>query len=148
MANKRNKLKEYFKSYLEECNRVSVNTSYVNYSDRCDLSFFEWSDLDNTPKKFNSGSEFFKFLDSCKISYNDSQKTEFKTKYILYATCFPNSNVLALSNSKNNLSILLNKYKDVIPPINERSYFCQQCNYNYTSYPYGRYNDFYDDCWD
>jgi hypothetical protein len=148
MANKRNKLKEEFKLYLDECNRVSVNTSYVNYSDRCDLSFFEWSDLDSTPKKFNSGSEFFKFLDSCKISYNDSQKTEFRTKYILYATCFPNSNVLALSNSKNNLSTLLNKYKDVIPPINERSYFGQQCNYNYSSYPYGRYNEVYDDCWD
>lgn len=153
MANKRNKLKEDFKSYLEECNKISYNTSYTNYSDRCDLSFYEWSDLDSTPKKFSSGSEFFKFLDSCKISYVDSQKSEFKTKYILYATCFPDTNILALSNSKVNLTTLINKHKDSVGaiPINDRTYFgvyTSPNSYGCGCYrPYGSHHDFYDD-WD
>lgn len=152
--NKRHQLASDFKAYLEESNRVTVtyNNSYTNYSDRCDLTFYEWSDLESTPKKFTSASSFFKFLDECKISYNDLQKNEFKTKYIMHATCFPNSNVLALSNSKNNLTTLLNKNKGVIPPINERSYFgsyTSSPNINYGCYPYGRYhNDDYYDEWD
>lgn len=154
--NKRNQLLSDFKSYLEECNRVTVtcNNSYNNYSDRCDLTFYEWSDLDSTPKKFNSATSFFKFLDDSKISYVDSQKSEFKTKYILYATCFPNTNILALSNSKVNLTTLVNKYKNNVGaiPVNDRTYFGSYTSPN--SYgcgcyrPYGNYHDDYYDAWD
>lgn len=160
--NKRIDLVNDFKDYLEECNRVttSYSGSYMNYKERCDVYFYEWSDLNSVPKRFSNSKEFFKFLDECKISITDGLKHHFDDRYTFHATCFKGSNVLCLASSKFQLETLLKKIEEskTIPTSDsDRVLFyptSSGVNNNYHpmcgNYPYrgcGGYDDYYDE-WD
>lgn len=148
------RLEEDFKKYLEEeKNKYSSTPSTTNYRERCDVYFYEWSDTKSIPKRFSISSEFFKFLDDCKISIGDSQKKEFDHRYTFHAACFKKSNIICLASSKFLLDEKLSEVeRSGVIPTSEylRNNFT---NYN-SSYPYhggcGCYHghDIYDDCWD
>ena len=103
MANKRNKLKEDFKSYLEECNSVSYNNSYTNYSDRCDLTFYEWSDLHLLPLEFYSINDFITFLDESNIIYSEGLIDVLRCGGEYHGCCYVGNNILLLSDDINDL---------------------------------------------
>lgn len=143
------RLKADFKAYLEECNKTVYQSSSTNHYDRCYIIFYEWSDLKSlNPKKFDSVKEFLKFLNNCKISITASQESDIKCRYTLHATCFKDTNILALSNTKDNLQELVDDYEisGTIPSIDKRTrykyYSCGYSNYNHHCY-----SD-YDDCYD
>lgn len=154
--NKRLDLINDFKSYLEESSRVVYGScgTNTNYKERCDVHFFEWSDLDSVPKRFSNSKEFFKFLEDCKIDISDGLKKHFDDRYTFYATCFKGSNVLCLASSKVFLENLVKKAVDAktIPTSDfDRCSFYSSGSYqgsNHNYRPYGGHYGYGCGCYD
>lgn len=156
------KLEADFKAHLESI-KVTTTTSYSNggyYKERCDVSFYEWGDLNSIPKRFNNSKEFFKFLDECKIEITNIQKLEFDDHYTFYATCYKDSNVICIASSKVNLEKAIQKNIDTneIPNEDDRRAYEKKtlpanrhtpigCGQGYYPNRYG-YDDYGYDCWD
>ena len=114
-------LKEGFKKHLEEENKPKVYTYPSNgygYSssynadgtlarDRCNCKFYEWSNLNSTPKTFTRGKDFFEFLDKCKIGYTQKQKNDFNIYYNFFATCIQGKAELLLAKTELELASML-----------------------------------------
>lgn len=120
-------LEDTFKKHLEEEQKESYSYSnYYNYNnptygyggstdysrDRCDCSFYEWSNINNIPKKFSRGRDFFEFLDKCHIKYTEDNKKAFNTYYTFFAACKKGKAELILTRYKTELYEKLNEYDD------------------------------------
>jgi len=66
--------------------------SYCFQGDKCDIKFYEWSDINREPLKFPNIIPFFRFLDSSKIFITDGDVNKFKTHIGCHIVCKPNSN--------------------------------------------------------
>ena len=66
---------ELFNKFLLDKNKSVVNITYGGTSTKkvrsFTLYFYEWSDIDNCPKRFNDVESFINFMDRCKIKYNN-----------------------------------------------------------------------------
>lgn len=76
--------------------------NYETYSwvgDRCDVYFYEWSDIYREPIKFPYTISFFKFLDSSKINVTDADVNKFKATNGCHIVCKPGKNELIIGES-------------------------------------------------
>ena len=116
LKNKPNLFKDFTYALKEEINKVTTvrgynsGTSGFNYRDNINAHFFEWSNIDSVPKKFNSSKELFEFFDKSNISYTKEQRDEIERKYTLYIICPSGSNTILYDFSKINLENQLKKY--------------------------------------
>lgn len=62
----------------------------------CIIYFYEWSDILSSPLVFNSRELFLEFLNSCGISYSDSQLSMIMCGGSLYGSCVRGSGELLL----------------------------------------------------
>ena len=64
---------------------------YNAYTD-CTIFFYEYTNLRSGAKHFKTKTDFFKFLNECKITYTEAQKKQIEeAKYKnIFATCVPN----------------------------------------------------------
>lgn len=90
-------------------------TTPVTSMDYATIYFYEWSNLRQGAKTFNSKKEFFKMLNDCKINFTESQKKDIEeTRYkTIFATCVPNKPQLMTSDTWFNLNKLVESYVDV-----------------------------------
>lgn len=63
------------------------------------LYFYEWSDINNCPKRFNDSESFIKFMDSCKISYSNYHINRLKEGGWFYCSCVKGKSELILCES-------------------------------------------------
>ena len=77
--------------------------SYYNYDTYSwtgylyNVNFYEWSNIDNSPRRFNYSMEFYKFLDSCKINLTDAQNERIKNNMNCHVTCIPGTHDLIVA---------------------------------------------------
>ena len=71
------------------------------------IYFYEWSNLNATPKKFTTYREFFKFLEDCSIEITESQRNLAYNMYSIYAVCKKNEPKLMISSTYCGLRLLL-----------------------------------------
>ena len=71
------------------------------------IYFYEWSNLDSTPKKFTSYREFFKFLDDCNIEITESQRSMAYNMYSIYAVCKKGEARVMLASTHYGLRLLM-----------------------------------------
>lgn len=116
LKNKPNLFKDFTYALKEEINKVTTVRSYnsgtssFNYRDNINAHFFEWSNIDSVPKKFNSSKELFEFFDKSNISYTKEQRDEIERRYTLYIICPSGSNTILYDFNKINLENQLKKY--------------------------------------
>lgn len=87
--------------------QTSSNVGNEPWRDKCNLYFFEWSNLSREPLNFKSKKAFFDFLDKSKIAYNKFQENLFNIRYLLYATCKKDKAELIICGSKSELEMEL-----------------------------------------
>lgn len=119
------RLKKAFEKYIEEENKPK--TTYYGgyggcyggggsyqYPTQCDCTifFYEWSNLRSGAKHFKTKSDFFKYLDECKITYTEKQKKdieEIKYKNV-FATCVPSKAELLTADTWYQLNNLVTSF--------------------------------------
>lgn len=82
--------------------------SYYNYDDYSwsgyyiNVHFYEWSNINSSPRIFPYSVEFYKFLDSCKINLTQEQNDLFRNNNGCHITCVPGTHnlIVALSYEK------------------------------------------------
>lgn len=79
--------------------------SYYNYDTYSwegyyiNVHFYEWSDINSSPRIFPYTTNFYKFLDKCQINLTQEQNDIFKTKNGCHITCIPGTHDLIVSTS-------------------------------------------------
>lgn len=93
---------ELFKKFLSSLNKVNVcygGTSIVSKNKSFTLYFYEWSDINNCPKRFNDAESFMKFMDSCNISYSNYHRNRLNEGGWFYCSCVNGKSELILCES-------------------------------------------------
>ena len=118
--------------------------SYYNYETYgwngylIDVYFYEWSDINSNPRKFPYSTEFYKFLDACKINLTQEQNDLFRGKSGCHITCIPGTHNLIVSKTYDELKVeyekasVLSKVLESVPePESEtpKVLSCMVCNY-------------------
>ena len=91
--------------------------SYYNYEtyswcgNYCKINFYEWSNINSTPKFFPYTTEFYRFLDKCKINLTDEQNTEIKNNYGCHIMCIPGTHDIIIGKDYEDLKSKLNLSK-------------------------------------
>lgn len=76
-------------------------------------TFYEWSRIDGTTRKFNDEESLYKFLSESKIDVTNEDRYSIRSKYMLFITCIPGENRLLISSSYYGLQNMLeNCYKE------------------------------------
>lgn len=76
----------------------------------CNISFYEWSDINSTPKKFATHRQLLEWLDNCNLLMSDAMYSALVPLKEAYMTCKPNSNELIMSNNYDELKQLMSTY--------------------------------------
>lgn len=76
----------------------------------CNISFYEWSNIDSTPKKFATHRQILEWLDNCGLLMSDAMYSALVPLKEAYMTCKPNSNELIMSNNYDELKQLMSTY--------------------------------------
>ena len=77
--------------------------SYSNYETYSwtgylyNVNFYEWSNIDNKPRRFSYSIEFYRFLDTCKINLTDAQNELLKNNMNCHVTCVPGTHDLIVA---------------------------------------------------
>lgn len=73
-------------------------SSYTGeYSARCKIFFYEWSNLLATPRKFDYVGKFYLFLDECRLFLKFDQNNKMKSYEECHIICLPNSHEMVLA---------------------------------------------------
>lgn len=94
------RLSKLFKQFLEKEN--SSVTNYYNSTSRyyggCayTIYFYEWSNINNRPRQFNSIDVFLRYLRDSNIEYTDYQEQRLREGKWFYASCVPGRSFLLL----------------------------------------------------
>ena len=77
------------------------NKDTFDYSNgpECDIHFYEWSNINNWPLKFNRYGWFYKFLDESSLFIEQEVNTQMKSFAHVFVTCKPGSKNLIVCNS-------------------------------------------------
>lgn len=100
---------ELFAEYLEEQKKslssVNNKSSYYSsyYSSRFTVYFYEWSNINSSPRQFSSSEIFLKFLNDCQITLSDYQRNRITSGYWFYASCVPGKRELILCDTYSDL---------------------------------------------
>ena len=90
------------KEIAERRNNNPFYSSYFN------VRFYEWSNLNSTPKIFQTSFAFFQFLKECNISYTDTQRSMvYAATGVVYATCKYGEASLLVGSTMGSLKVLL-----------------------------------------
>lgn len=93
--------KNLFKyTYMSYYNRETFD---YGYGVSCDIHFYEWSNINNSPLKFDKYGWFYKFLDESGLFIEDSVNTKMKSYYHVFITCKPGSKDLIVCNTYEDL---------------------------------------------
>ena len=117
------RLKKIFAEYIKKTNATS-SSSYGGYyggngyyyggqgSLIKHIYFYEWSNMSNGAKMFNSIETFKKFCDENKITIPNGFNTDVEKGHWAWCTCIPGKSTLMWADSWNNLKILLDKERE------------------------------------
>lgn len=86
----------YKYTYMSYYNRETFD--YGN-GPSCDIHFYEWSDINRWPLKFDRYGWFYKFLDESGLFIDADTNTRMKSFYHTFVTCKPGSKNLIVCNS-------------------------------------------------
>lgn len=75
------------------------------------IYFYEWSNLSNRSKEFDSIESFKTFCKDSKISICEHHISMMEHKYYVYCTCIPNSTALMMRGTYHELSEALAHYQ-------------------------------------
>lgn len=87
----------------------SVQSSSVKPSSNT-IYFYEFSNLQNKSRIFNSYAEFVKFCKDYNITMCDHHENMIKNRYYVYATCIPGTSVLMVRNTYHELNQAMTNY--------------------------------------
>lgn len=94
---------ELFNKFLLDKNKSVVNITYGGTSPKkvrsFTLYFYEWSDIDNCPKRFNDAESFINFMDHCNIKYNNYHRNRLHEGGWFYCSCLNGCSDLVLCES-------------------------------------------------
>lgn len=100
---------ELFNKFLLSNKKVITSSNNVNVcyggtsNNRISIYFYEWSDINNCPKRFNDIESFIKFLNDCKISYTSYQYNRLHEGKWFYCSCVKDESELILCESYTSL---------------------------------------------
>ena len=143
---KKPSLLDDFKNHLKEKKTNTYNTNCFNgiyrnntmtQSDDRIVYFYEFSDLQRQPLKFNKVSHFINWANNHKIYLSSYTENQLKQNVVNYATCYKGSATLIIRSSYELLRIAQNNL--------DRQY--NACNF-FNSKKYDDPRDIYDDWWD
>ncbi len=78
----------------------NVNVCYGGTSNnRITVYFYEWSDINRSPRYFYNVDSFIKFLNDCKISYTSYQYNRLHESRWFYCSCVKGESKLILCES-------------------------------------------------
>lgn len=86
----------YKYTYVSYYNRETFDYSYGG---SCDIHFYEWSDINSCPLKFNKYGWFYKFLDESGLWIQEDVNVRMKSFPHTFITCKPGSKDLIVCNS-------------------------------------------------
>jgi hypothetical protein len=70
-----------------------------SYGGSCDIHFYEWSDINSCPLKFNKYGWFYKFLDESGLFIEQDVNNNMKSFAHVFVTCKPGCKNLIVCNS-------------------------------------------------
>ena len=88
--------------------KYGVSTTYSS-NDYCTINFYEWSTMENRPKKFYSYNNFNAFCKDCNIILTEFDKSRMKAYSCMYITCTPGHRTLLISATEVGLQSLINE---------------------------------------
>lgn len=100
---------ELFNKFLLSNKKVITSSNNVNVcyggtnNNRFSIYFYEWSDINNCPKRFNDIESFIKFLNDCKIRYTSYQYNRLHESRWFYCSCVKGESELMLCESYTSL---------------------------------------------
>jgi hypothetical protein len=126
MTNKRCDLRSLFRDSLERKRKALANTSYTpnrydycgggyntigGYANSSRVYFYEWSNLFQAPRVFQSIISFEQFCRNSKIDLPLYMKDLFESLGYIYATCYPNTHDICVRGNYRLLLEAVNVYK-------------------------------------
>ena len=82
------------------------------YKDAGNIFFYEFSSMDKGCRHYNSISEFFKWAESCGITFSESVKREINYGNSIWVACIPYSTETVAKSSRKLLENFLSEYRD------------------------------------
>ncbi len=96
------------------------------------IKFFEWSNLESTPRTFCNTKYFFDFLDNNSIKYSNEDRKFLLNSTYAYCTCIRGKAELLISTTLTGLHTLLEKYSKQDNEEEKQSYsqwiLCKETN--------------------
>lgn len=77
--------------------------SYSWMGDYIKVNFYEWSDINRSPRYFPYSTEFYRFLDASKLNLTNEQNALIKSCNGCHITCAPGSHDLIVGSSYEDL---------------------------------------------
>lgn len=106
-------MKDHRQDYIDGKYRgykYGISTAYTNSNnDYCTINFYEWSTMENSPKKFYSYNNFNAFCKDCNIIVSEFDKSRMKNYSCMYITCTPGESTLLISTTEVGLQSLINE---------------------------------------
>lgn len=93
------RFKALFEKYISSSH--TTTTSYSSYpynTNYRNIYFYEWGNIANTAKRFESVDGFIDFLKECNLTLTNEQREILENNSWCYATCVPRRNILMLSD--------------------------------------------------
>jgi hypothetical protein len=81
------------------CSAYNFETFNYEYGGYCKIHFYEWSDINSCPLKFNKYGWFYKFLDESGLWIQGDVNVRMKSFPHTFITCKPGSKDLIVCNS-------------------------------------------------
>ena len=77
--------------------------TYCWPGDYVNLFFYEWSDINSTPRHFPNTTELYKFIDECKLNLTDEINDKFKRTAGCHMICIPGTHDLIIAETLQDL---------------------------------------------
>ena len=91
-----------------------TNEGFVQYSDKIEVYFYEWSDIENNVRHYNSLAAFYDYCKESGIIITEYQRSNvIKTNNTYFMSCYPNKSIIMIRDTYEELKrglAMANKY--------------------------------------